>query len=284
MPFRKFSNQNPILLIYCKKKEIHLQWPQTAKIRFTPKIAMKVKINDQLICIPPFISARWSQIAFIESQEGENKDQGTLRLHLIDGKIISIPNLDQSIIDIAFQEHLLYLETSQSGKEDSRDDDKLGVGVLMNVLQQITKGNDIQVLPKNLISPLFSGTNPIEAILQHTPEHKDHPDAPTDVLEKMADVIRVLSGNNATLLPKPEPHCNCMHCQIGRVMNEEDTLTVSDKDLTFRTWDIMQSGDKLYIVTNPLNPSDQFSVYLGSPIGCTCGEPNCEHIKAVLYT
>ncbi|SPN73272.1 hypothetical protein C10C_0085 [Chlamydia serpentis] len=246
---------------------------------------MKVKINNQLICIPPFISARWSQIAFIESQEDDNKSQGTLKLHLIDGKVISIPNLDQSIIDMAFQEHLLYLETCQPSKDEfNRDDDKLGLGVLMNVLQQITKGNDIQVLPKNLISPLFSGANPIEAVLQHTPEHKDHPDAPADVLEKMADVVRLLSGNNTTLLPKPEPHCNCMHCQIGRVIYEEDHFTVSDKDLSFRTWDIIQSGDKLYLVTNPLNPSEQFSVYLGSPIGCTCGESNCEHIKAVLYT
>ncbi|ANH78890.1 hypothetical protein [Candidatus Chlamydia sanziniae] len=248
---------------------------------------MKVKINDQLICIPPYISARWSQIAFIESQEEEGKGQTTLKLHLLDGKVISIPNLDQSIIDIAFHEHLLHLETSQLThiKEDSiREDEKVGMNMIMNILQQVTKGNDIQVLPKNFISPLFAGTNPIEAILQHIPEHKDHSDAPADVLEKMAAVIRTLAGNNATLLPKPEPHCNCMHCQIGRVIYEEDHITVSDQDLVFRTWDIIQSGDKLYVVTNPLNPSEQFNVYLGTPIGCTCGESNCEHIKAVLYT
>ncbi|WP_201457034.1 hypothetical protein [Chlamydia sp. 17-3921] len=245
---------------------------------------MKVKINDQLICIPPFISARWNQIAFIESQEGDVQGQATLKLHLIDGKVISIPNLDQSIIDIAFHEHLLYLETSQTNKDELiREDDKFGM--LMGVLQQLTKNSDIQLLsPKNLISPLFAVENPIEAILQHTPEHKDHPDAPADVLEKIANIIRTLSGNTPSLLPKPEPHCNCMHCQIGRVIHEEDSIVVSDQDLTFRTWDIIQSGDKLYIVSDPLNPKEQFSVYLGPPIGCTCGEPNCEHLKAVLYT
>ncbi|EPP28126.1 hypothetical protein CP082626L3_0928A, partial [Chlamydia psittaci 08-2626_L3] len=49
-----------------------------------------------MICIPPYISARWNQIAFIESQEGEVQGRSTLKLHLIDGKTISIPNLDQA--------------------------------------------------------------------------------------------------------------------------------------------------------------------------------------------
>ena len=245
---------------------------------------MKVKINDQLICIPPYISARWSQIAFIESQEGDVQGHATLKLHLVDGKVISIPNLDQSIIDIAFHEHLLYLEASQTNKEDPlREDDKLGM--LMNVLQQLTKNADIQIFSsKNFLPPLFAGENPIDAILQHTPEHKDYPDAPADVLEKMVSVIRSLVGNTSSALLKPEPHCNCMYCPIGRVIHEEENMTVSEQDLTFRTWDIIQSGDKLYVVSDPLNPHEQFSVYLGPPIGCTCGEPNCEHLKAVLYT
>ncbi|BAE81116.1 conserved hypothetical protein [Chlamydia felis Fe/C-56] len=245
---------------------------------------MKVKINDQLICIPPYISARWNQIAFIESQEGEVKGQATLKLHLIDGKTISIPNLDQAIIDIAFQEHLLHLESSQALRTESgREDDKLGM--LMNVLQQLSKDTDIQMFsPNTLMSPLFSGASPMEMILQHIPEHKDHPDAPADVLEKMVTMIRTLAGNNQNLLPKAEPHCNCMHCQIGRAISEEEEATVSDQDLSFRTWDISQSGNKLYLVTDPLNPNEQFSVYLGTPIGCTCGKLNCEHVKAVLYT
>ncbi|EPP35033.1 hypothetical protein CP10139811_0269 [Chlamydia ibidis] len=245
---------------------------------------MKVKINDQLICIPPFISARWNQIAFIESEEEETKGLATLKLHLVSGKTTVIPNLDQSIIDIAFHEHLRHLETSQTLKDDMpRDDDK--VGTLVNIIQQISKNADITLFsPKHLASPLFSGSNPIEMILQHAPEHKDHPDAPADVLEKMAAIIRTLTGNNPILLPKPEPHCNCIHCQIGKVILEEENMTVTDQDLSFRTWDIVQTGDKLYVVSNPLDPQEQFSVYLGSPIGCTCGEMHCEHVKAVLYT
>ncbi len=244
---------------------------------------MKVKINKQLICIPPYISARWSQIAFIESQEGDAKGLATLKLHLVDGEVVSIPNLDQAVIDMAFHEHLLYLESTQQGKEDAFQEEKLGS--LIGVLQQFSKGCDVQISsPKQLFSSLFSGAIPVDIVLQHTPEQKDQPDAPAEILEKMAAMIRSLAESVPVLLPKPEPHCNCMHCQVARTIADEDEEEVEEEDLKFREWDVIQSGDQLYTVTNPLDPQEQFSVYLGDPIGCTCGQPNCEHIEAVLYT
>ncbi|MGH2612567.1 MAG: hypothetical protein ACRDFB_05905, partial [Rhabdochlamydiaceae bacterium] len=57
---------------------------------------------------------------------------------------------------------------------------------------------------------------------------------------------------------------------------------VSDEDLKFRTWDIKQENDKLYSVTNPLDKKEHYNVFLGKPLGCTCGNKNCEHIQAVL--
>jgi hypothetical protein len=57
---------------------------------------------------------------------------------------------------------------------------------------------------------------------------------------------------------------------------------VSDDELKFRTWDISQSNEKLYIVSNPLDDHEHYSVYLGEPIGCTCGQKLCEHVRAVL--
>lgn len=244
---------------------------------------MKVKINDQLICIPPYISARWSQIAFIESKEGEVRGLATLKLHLLNGEVISIPDLDQSVVDIAFHEHLLYLESVQAEKEERvSEEDKLGS--LMGVLQQLSKGGDFQLSSRKMLTSLFPGAIPIDMILQHIPEQKDQPDAPAEILEKMASMIRSISESTQILLPKPEPHCNCMHCQIGRVLAEEDDYEVSEEDLSFRTWNVVQSEDKLYVVSDPLNPMEQFSVYLGTPLGCTCGKTNCEHIAAVLYT
>ena len=59
---------------------------------------------------------------------------------------------------------------------------------------------------------------------------------------------------------------------------------MNEEDLKFRNWEIEQTADKLYIVTNPFDKNEHYSVFLGDPLGCTCGEKNCEHIRAVLTT
>jgi len=59
---------------------------------------------------------------------------------------------------------------------------------------------------------------------------------------------------------------------------------VKDEELTFKDeWEVKETGDKLlFSVHNPLDPKECYSVFLGDPIGCTCGKKNCDHIKAVL--
>ena len=64
--------------------------------------------------------------------------------------------------------------------------------------------------------------------------------------------------------------------------SQEAVEEVTIDDLRFREWDIKQTGDKLYTVANPLHAEEHYTVFLGSPIGCTCGEQNCQHIRAVL--
>lgn len=242
---------------------------------------MKIKVNDQLICIPPYISARWNQISYIESVTTQDSDTPELKLHLVNGQIISIPHLDSSLIETIFREHQMYLETT-CGKTLKENDKTFN---FVNVLQQLTKDADIQILSSsNLFSSLLSAT-PIDMILQHVPEHKDHPDAPSETLEKIASIIRMFPNGALSSQITPERHCNCLHCQVGRfLLEEEQGCEVSQEDLSFREWDVTQDGDYLYLVTNPLDPNEQFSVYLGTPIGCTCGQDNCEHIRAVLYT
>jgi len=91
-------------------------------------------------------------------------------------------------------------------------------------------------------------------------------------------------------IPKGEPHCNCPYCQIANAMQgtvseveeKEVEEEVTEDDLKFREWDIKQEGDKLYIVTNPLDADEHYQVFLGTPVGCTCGQKNCEHIRTVL--
>ena len=57
---------------------------------------------------------------------------------------------------------------------------------------------------------------------------------------------------------------------------------VTDRDLSFQQWAIEQTGDKLFCVTNKLDRLEKYNVFLGDPVGCTCGIQGCEHILAVL--
>jgi hypothetical protein len=252
---------------------------------------MKVKIDDKLICIPPYISAMWEQVTFLQSEEDPESHLFTLIIHLIDGKEVRIPNLDSSLIDIAFSSHIKFLEKKSSSQTRPKaQEDNRTVG---SILQQLTG-----LTPEQLANtPIRFGIAGIEGmpgmeVLQHNQTHANAPDMPAEILEKISGMIKMMTNGDLASFPKPEPHCNCPHCQVSRSIHnvtkneEHSTLDhpVMDDELKFRDWDITKKGDQLYIVTNPLDPREHYSVYLGSPIGCTCGQAHCEHIKAVLYS
>ncbi|MFZ0564665.1 MAG: hypothetical protein WAM28_00495 [Chlamydiales bacterium] len=250
---------------------------------------MKIKINEKLICIPPHISARWDQIAFLQTSEDSEKKNLTLIIHLIDGKVIQIPDLDVSLVDIIFSAHIKYLESSgQKGNEPPK--------TLGDFIQQLGDMSPKQLMGMPIrfgINPLAGGLEGIEMAFQHNPSQGDSPDMPKEFLEKISSIAKMFGGGDPAAFPKPEPHCNCMHCQIARAIHGAEKEEVSDghqeetvtkEDLYFPEWNITQSGDKLFTVTNPLDPKEHYSVYLGSPVGCTCGQDHCEHIEAVLYS
>jgi len=122
--------------------------------------------------------------------------------------------------------------------------------------------------------------------MQHNPNQADAADIPEDVLNKISKVAGALGLSDQENLPQAEPHCNCMHCQLARAIRGEKKVAeeeiVTDEDLTFRDWDIEQKSDYVYVVTNPLDNSETYNVFLGNPLGCTCGKKNCEHIRTVL--
>src|SRR6185436_17460112 len=100
-------------------------------------------------------------------------------------------------------------------------------------------------------------------LLHHNPEQAESPDLPPDVLDKIAQLSKTLGIDDPNVIPKPEPHCNCMRCQIARAMQkglndegqnkEEQEEVVTDEELKFRTWDVVQTGEKLYLVSNPID-------------------------------
>lgn len=208
---------------------------------------MKVKIDDKLICIPPFISTTWEQIAFLRSEEDSETRLFTLIIHLNDGKEVRIPHLDASLIDIAFSAHIKHLERKGIGPvlhKSSEEGKTVG-----NILQQLTG-----LTPEQLANmPIRFGISGIEGlpgmeVLQHNQSQAGAPDMPAEALEKISGMIKMMTNGDLSVFPKPEPHCNCPHCQVARSLhghskNEEPAPSeqpVTEEDLKFRDWDILK--------------------------------------------
>jgi hypothetical protein len=221
-----------------------------------------MKITDKLLSLPPYISTAWKNIVSIHV---ETRPYGhVLLIELVTGTKVEVPNLDPKLMEKIFSMHALVLE--QEGPQNP-------------------------VATQTFAIPLPFPIEGLTSVLQHNPEQADTPPLPPEILEKIQSLKGVLP-EDLTSLQKAEPHCNCPYCQItraitGALQEAEASLPqieeeVSAADLTFKSWDIKQESDKLYCVSNPLDIKEHYSVFLGQPVGCTCGTKNCEHIQAVL--
>lgn len=241
-----------------------------------------MKINNKIFSLPPYLSTTWNNIAALHVS-GSN-----LVVHLIDGEIINIPDLQPELIEIIFRAHASYVE------ETAKSEPQRGV---------VAKGFPFP-LPQGMSEmefPFKIGIGAVDglgAVMQHNPAQAGMPPLPADVLDKIRSIARIIAPDDIALVPKPEPHCNCMHCQIARTINQGLGVTdiyekqstvkvveeiVKDEELAFQQWEITQLTDpKLYSVANKLDPNECYNVYLGHPVGCTCGKQGCEHIVAVL--
>ena len=228
-----------------------------------------MKINQKILSIPPYVSTSWKNVISLH-YEG-----GILIIGLVNGSTIEIPGLDRTVLENVFAAHEHYLELEASGNLPQTGPAPSPVfppidSALLNFPMQIGIDGEIG------------------GMLQHNSDASDSPDLPLEMLAKISSITKAMGFTNSDQLPKPEPHCNCTHCQIMRAIRAEETAAaeedeeITDEDLHFRDWDIEQVGDKLFSVANPLQKDEYYRVFLGSPVGCTCGIPNCEHIKAVL--
>lgn len=223
-----------------------------------------MKITNKMISLPPYLSANWREIQSI-IRKGP-----ILVISLVNGQSVEIPSLDEESIKEIFAAHALYLE--QLAKTE-----------------QFASNQDLD------LSRVFPAQQ-MSSLIEHNPAQADIPDLPPELLEKISTVAKMIAPEDIAQLPMAEPHCNCLHCQVARTIAKAvgietpETLPqadvqdepVEDKDLAFQEWDIKQTGDQLFCVTNRLDAAEHYNVYLGNPIGCTCGQPNCEHIVAVL--
>lgn len=224
-----------------------------------------MNITPQILSIPPYISTTWKNISSLHAiPEGE---AFKLIIMLASRTRVVIPGMSKVSIDAIFTAHALYGSETPIRSEENK------------------------VASTSLTLPVAGGSlDLLNAATQHNPAQANAPELPKEILEKIAGIAKVLGLDDNAHLPKAEPHCNCPYCQIARAFHTEETPTVKreeeeivlEEELKFRNWDIKQSADQLYIVTNPLDLNEHYSVFLGDPLGCTCGLKNCEHIRAVL--
>lgn len=231
-----------------------------------------MNINEKFFSFPPFLSTAWAHVAALSINR-----QGNIVVHMNSGESITLPELPQEAIDVIFKAHAAFLE-NQVLNEPAFRHKKLP----QNIKERLESDFPLRFS--------FGTMDGLGSAMQHNPAQKNAPDLPEEMITKIAEVSRILAPSDPDQIPKPEPHCNCYHCQIARALNHspeqeaerllEEEVTV--EDLQFDQWEITQTGDKLFNVINKLDGLENYSVHLGHPVGCTCGKQNCEHILAVL--
>lgn len=217
-----------------------------------------MKITHRILSLPPYVSTSWREVQSIHQQGNE------LIVSLMSGDSVHIPNLPKETLDQIYAVHAIALE--EQAQEEQ-----------FELSRQISEAS---------VFPLEN----ISGILHHNPAQASAPPLPPDMIEKIASIAKAVVPEDAEQLPKAEPHCNCPYCQIVRaitgtaVTEEVEEEPVADQELQFQQWDVVQTGDKLFTVSNRLDTKESYNVFLGEPIGCTCGSTNCEHLLAVLQT
>lgn len=246
-----------------------------------------MKITQKLISIPPYISTSWNNISSLHVSD---KD---LVITLKDDTRISVPTLTPADIEEIFAAHALFLEQQEVENQATKQpQEHITPSAHASIEQQMAAPFRI----------LFGTLESLTQALQHNPAYSNLASLPQEIVEKIEMLGKTLPPEELANFLHPVSGCNCMYCQISRILkgdfitdvketksphlghahieNTEDE--VAEEDLHFEQWIIETIGNKMYQVTNKLDPNEHYSVYLGNPIGCTCGKQNCEHIVAVL--
>lgn len=249
-----------------------------------------MKISSHILHLPPHLSTTWMQISALYTKEGK------LIVTLLSHESIEIPGLTEEEQTQIFTAYASFLEKREQIKTSpitpSRQPQDLNPP--LRIFQLGAAPQEILSMFDKNIPLLKMSMDSIESVaetMQHNSKLKDSPIIPDDILQKISEITRIVASNDINAIPKPEPHCNCPHCQIARTIHGKESKAgaevveeeiVSDQDLQFNPWMIEQTGEQLYAVTSKEDPSETYHVFLGEPVGCTCGMSGCAHILAVL--
>ncbi len=249
-----------------------------------------MKINQRVLHIPPYISCRWSEIASIgvETKEGEN----LLQVQLLSGARAVVPNLTQDEIDLIFKMHIQHLELA------AEDDDQLknlkDSPFFSNLFQAPPMDTNVATSFGAPISFHLDANDPSSLFQGHNPAFANSPPLPKEILDKITLIAKAIGGEMVKEV-EPITGCNCFFCQIARHLQKEKVEEKKPhvpknlpKDLLRGgidpEWMVEEVGPHMFTVSNRDEPGANYQVYLGNPIGCSCGSNRCQHIIAALKT
>ncbi len=243
--------------------------------------------------IPLRFSANWSDVTAISFDNDE------LKICLNSGQEVFFKDLDLKTVDNIFKQHSKYISSLENQEASEKQTPQKKSNEAPSPTEQTNQDHTFEVLQKGLKEVVSmtmklggSAIGELGAILEHNPAHAELPPLPQDMAERMKVLSNIIPKEDLEAMNPPIEGCNCLYCQIQRIIRNESSKTfetspheedaVDDKELEFSEWQVTSIGDKLYSVVNKLDTNEEYRVFLGEPMGCTCGRPHCEHIVAVL--
>ncbi|NDE63904.1 MAG: hypothetical protein EB053_06075 [Chlamydiae bacterium] len=249
-----------------------------------------MKINHRVLHIPPYISCKWSEIASIgvESIEGQN----VLHVQLLSGARAIVPNLTQDEIDLVFKMHVQHLEAA--AEEEEKFKNVKEIPFFSNLFQPPPMDANVATSFGAPISFHFDATDPSSLFQGHNPQFANSPALPKEILDKITLIAKAIGGEMVKEV-EPVDLCNCFFCQIARALHNERKDEKKPhipknlpKDLLSGgidpEWMVEEVGPHMFKVTSRDEPGILYQVYLGDPLGCSCGSNRCQHIVAALKT
>lgn len=231
-----------------------------------------MKITESYIHIPPYISTAWNEVRAVW------KENDAVFLLLFGKQAIKISGLSEEQEEMIFSFHGKHLVASQESR-----------------IPQLSKELSLPAHFLGGMAPLgmqlgIAGQGGVHNILQHNLTMANFPDLPLELLQRIAKVASALSqGMEGMEVSEDEPHCNCPHCQLARVMRESaqsceepPSESKEEEEVFVSDWRIQNKEKDVYEVAHRLHLEEAYLVHLGDPLGCTCGKSGCEHLLAVL--
>lgn len=264
-----------------------------------------MKITSKILSIPPYLSTSWYEVDSLFQSE-----DGALVVALTNGMQVRLEHLSTEVVHTIFMAHARFLE-EEAEREEEEDDE----------VSELLSSPHAEV-EFSVHSPFAMGEvdemsgDAMKIFMEHDPSRSLGPLLPEPLLKRVTSLAKMFLPPDMIPLDSSHENCRCPFCQIVRALSgtpqpllEEGEEKKKSTDLREEArekkglkeglehkkhspdkapkhpqspWVIQQLDDQTYTVTDRAHPDQVYNVSLATPVTCSCGQPNCVHIVAVL--